>query len=349
MKHLYDKISQRFDAGEPVIVATVIGGKGSTPRKPGAKMVFFTDGPNAGTVGGGAIEAAVEKVAAAMWTKRGAVIQSYTLQNGRAGNLGMVCGGDQQVLLAYLSPDPSHQEVMRWLLRTEDLAGPIYLAIRLQGNGPEYVRAALGLFDSRDAQFGATEDEAVVARLREKCRQKEFYLSEPSGDTTFFVERIKTRETAYLFGAGHVARPIAEIASLVGFRTVVLDDREGFASRDHFPRADEVIVLQDFNHALNGLSLSNDAYVIIVTWSHALDQAVLEQVLTTPAVYIGMIGSRTKVAHCFQSLKDKGFSRDQLARVHAPIGLNIGSETPEEIAVSIVAQLIKVRSQVNVS
>ena len=136
-----------------------------------------------------------------------------------------------------------------------------------------------------------------------------------------------------------------KIASLVGFRTVVLDDREKFANQDNFPRADEVIVLEDFNHVLNNLSLARGAYVVIVTRGHAHDQTILEQVLATSATYIGMIGSRTKVAHCFQSLKEKGFSQDQLVRVHAPIGLKIGSETPEEIAVSIVAQLIHVRSQ----
>jgi xanthine dehydrogenase accessory factor len=112
-------------------------------------------------------------------------------------------------------------------------------------------------------------------------------------------------------------------------------------------------VLRDFNHALDGLSLSgdayHDAYVVIVTRGHAHDQAVLEQVLSTPTAYIGMIGSRRKVAHCFQALKAKGFGPDDLDRVHAPIGLDIGSETPEEIAVSIVAQMIQVRSQLKKS
>jgi xanthine dehydrogenase accessory factor len=129
----------------------------------------------------------------------------------------------------------------------------------------------------------------------------------------------------------------------------VLDDREQFANRDNFPWADEVIVLKDFHHALEDVQIADDAYVVIVTRGHAYDQCVLEQVLATPATYIGMIGSRTKVALCFQTLAEKGIGRDQLARVHAPIGLKIGSETPEEIAVSIVAQLIHVRSRVKSS
>jgi xanthine dehydrogenase accessory factor len=121
MKCLYLKMNQRFDAGEPVIIATVISGQGSTPRKPGAKMAFFKDGSNMGTVGGGALEAEVEKIAAEMWARRGALIKSFNLQNGAAGELGMVCGGDQQILLARLSSDPSHRDLMRRLIRPEGL------------------------------------------------------------------------------------------------------------------------------------------------------------------------------------------------------------------------------------
>jgi xanthine dehydrogenase accessory factor len=345
MKDLAKKISERFNAGEPVILATVISGQGSAPRKPGAKMAFFLDGLIAGTVGGGALEAAVEKTAAMMWTTKGALIKSFNLQNDEAGGLGMVCGGNQQILLTWLAPNPFHQNLVQKLLQPEDLTAPIYLTIRLQGRGPEFIHADLGLFDSKNAQFGIEKDTTVVQSLQDKFRQKEIYLSESIDDTTYYMERILFQDSLYLFGAGHVARPIVEIASLVGFRTVVLDDREKFASRDNFPKADEVIVLQDFRHALEDLSLSCGGYVVIVTRGHAHDQTVLELVLATPATYIGMIGSKTKVARCFQSLKEKGFSQDQLARVHAPIGLEIGSETPEEIAVSIVAELIHVRSQ----
>jgi xanthine dehydrogenase accessory factor len=345
MKDLYKKMSERFRVAEPVIIAIVINIQGSSPRKPGAKMAFFKDGSNTGTVGGGSLEAAVEKIAATMWEHQGALIKTFNLQGDAVDELGMVCGGRVQVLIAWLSPEPSHYDAVRRLLQPEGLSSPICLTLQLKGNGPEYEQATLGLFDSRNAQFGMNTDKADIELLREKSRRTQFYLSDTSNGTAFFVERINPRESLYVFGAGHVARPIVEIATMVGFRTVVLDDREKFANRDAFPMADEVIVLQDFNDALNGLLFSDDSYVVIVTRGHAHDQSVLEQVLATSAVYIGMIGSRAKVAHCFQSLKERGVNRDQLARVYAPIGLKIGSETPEEIAVSIVAQLIHVRSK----
>ena len=349
MKQLFKKMSERFDAGEPVVLATVISRKGSTPRKPGAKMAFFRNGSNKGTVGGGALEAAVEKLAVKIWQSRGAVIKNFGLHDNITDGIGMVCGGDQQVLLAWLAPNPSHREVLQRLLLPENLARPICLATRLQGSGPEYGRADLYLLDRQSAPDQIEIDQAIVASLRQKCRERGFYLSEPANDTLFIVEMIHPRPTLFLFGAGHVARPVVEIASLVGFRTVVLDDRQNFASREHFPKADDLIVLQDFNHPLESLSLPDDAFVVIMTRGHALDQNILEQVLGGPAAYIGMIGSRSKVAHCFRALKDKGIGPEKLARVHAPIGLDIGSETPEEIAVSIVAQLIQVRSQLKVA
>lgn len=345
MKDLSKKISERFNAGEPVIIATVISGQGSAPRKPGAKMIFLQDGLTAGTVGGGALEAAVEKTAAMMWTTKGALIKSFDLRNDEAGELGMVCGGTQQILLAWLAPSKSHHNLLQRLSQPENLAGPVYLMIRLKGPGPEFSHAELGFLDRHNEQLGMEADRTVIQSLAETFRRQDIYLSEPLSDTIYYVERINIQDTLYLFGAGHVAMPVVEIASLVGFRTVVLDDREKFASQGNFPMADEVIVLDDFNNALASLSLASGAYVVIVTRGHAHDQSVLEQVLATPATYIGMIGSRTKVTHCFESLKKEGFSEDQLARVHAPIGLKIGSETPEEIAVSIVAQLIHVRSQ----
>ena len=180
-------------------------------------------------------------------------------------------------------------------------------------------------------------------------RKNEFKLFEPSEGITIYIEKISQRHSLYVFGAGHVARPIVEIAAMVDFRTAVLDDRDQFANRTAFPTADEVIVLKNFDRALDGLQIIDESFVVIVTRGHNFDQRVLEQVLATPAAYIGMIGSRTKVANCFRSLKEKGFDDDQLARVHAPIGLEIGSETPAEIAVSIVAQLIQVRSQLGQS
>ena len=163
----------------------------------------------------------------------------------------------------------------------------------------------------------------------------------------FFIEPTFVPGTVFLFGAGHVSQQVAEVAALVKFRTVVLDDREEFANPRRFPKADQIIVLLSFEQAFAGLEIDSDSYVVIVTRGHLYDKTVLERALRTKAGYVGMIGSRRKRDILYQTLLSEGFTQKDIDRVHCPIGLNIGGDTPEEIAISIVAELIKVRSGID--
>jgi len=135
---------------------------------------------------------------------------------------------------------------------------------------------------------------------------------------------------------------LAPLAKKVHFKVVVIDDREIFANRERFPDADEVIV-SEFEKCFGRLNIGDSSYIVIVTRGHLYDGIVLEQAVESKARYIGMIGSRNKIQTLYQSLTRKGIAKETLGRVHAPIGIDINSETPEEIAVSIVAELIKVR------
>ena len=158
------------------------------------------------------------------------------------------------------------------------------------------------------------------------------------------LEPIFSEPTVYLFGAGHVSQQIAPLAKRVQFKVVVIDDREMFANRERFPEADEVIV-SEFETCFEQLQIDDSSYIVIVTRGHLYDGFVLEQAVKTDARYIGMIGSKKKIHILYQNLMKKGIPKETLDRVYAPIGLDINSETPEEIAVSIVAQLIKVRGE----
>ncbi len=158
-----------------------------------------------------------------------------------------------------------------------------------------------------------------------------------------FVESLVSPGVVYLIGAGHVALATAHLASFAGFDVVVMDDRSEYANQDRFPAAQKVLVLPSFDGCLRDLS-SND-YVVIVTRGHIYDRDVLAQALRTKAGYIGMIGSRKKRNVIYDSLREDGFSDLDLKRVHSPIGLSIGAETPNEIALSIVAELVKARSE----
>ena len=164
-------------------------------------------------------------------------------------------------------------------------------------------------------------------------------------DTRVMIDRIRKLKTLCCFGAGYVAVPTAHLAVLVGFRVVVVNDRPEFASAERFPDVDKICVVEDFDHAFDRLEIDEDSFIIIVTRGHQTDRAVLEQSLKSSAGYIGMISSRRKREAIYEALMAKDVKKEQLSQVHSPIGINIGGETPEEIAVSIVAELIKVRSQ----
>jgi xanthine dehydrogenase accessory factor len=162
-----------------------------------------------------------------------------------------------------------------------------------------------------------------------------------------FEEDLDLQSIAYIYGAGHVGKEITKIAGYVGFSTVILDDRPEFANRDRFPEADKIIVLENFQNAFKNYNREESNYIIIVTRGHSGDYDVLKQALAQDCEYIGMIGSRKKIAVVYEQLKADGFKEEDLAKVHAPIGLDILAETPEEIAISVIAEMIKVRAELS--
>jgi xanthine dehydrogenase accessory factor len=158
------------------------------------------------------------------------------------------------------------------------------------------------------------------------------------------MEPVAARSLLYVFGGGHVSRQIVPLAAKVGFHVVVIDDREEFADPHRFPEATEVRCIP-FEGVMGRIPINDTSFLVIVTRGHMGDKSVLAQALTTDAGYIGMIGSRQKRELIYQALSGEGFTQADLARVHSPIGIPIGAETPEEIAVSIVAELIQARAR----
>ena len=162
------------------------------------------------------------------------------------------------------------------------------------------------------------------------------------GDQEVFVEPLVHPGRLHLVGAGHVALATAQLAAFVGFEVVVMDDRAEFANTARYPQAREVRVLDTFGDCL--ADLGPDDYVIIVTRGHMHDRDVLAQALRTRAGYVGMIGSRRKRDSIYTSLRGEGFTEADFNRVHCPIGIAIGADTPEEIALCIVAELVQIRA-----
>jgi len=162
------------------------------------------------------------------------------------------------------------------------------------------------------------------------------------GDVEIFIEPILSAPTIFIFGGGHISLDLAKMAKLVGFKIVVIDDRNEYANPQRFPEAEQTLAI-DFARAFSKLKIGKTGYIVIVTHGHMGDETVLERALATEAKYIGMIGSKTKNKVVYSHLLAKGITKEQLDKVYAPIGLSIHAQTPEEIAVSILAEIIQVR------
>lgn len=162
------------------------------------------------------------------------------------------------------------------------------------------------------------------------------------GQLDIFIEPVTPQPSAIIFGAGHISKSLAQVAKLAGFRTTVVDDRDMFANRDRFPDADDVMA-GEYEEVFPQLNVNESSYLIIVTRGHRDDMRVLKWAVETPARYVAMIGSRRKVISVVKELEKEGLPKEAFAKIHAPMGLEIGAITPEEIAVSVAAEMIAVR------
>ncbi len=339
MKQLIQEMADLCGRGESFALATVITRNGSAPRSAGAKMLVRADGSTAGTVGGGRLEAEVTRLAGQVIQRRQAVVQGFTFSGADAASMDAICGGQVQVLVEWL--DGSDEKLAALVGDLHQAAQGhrkawLVTGLPYEGRGPWHV-----LVHADGRLTGALPAGLAVEGIIEMRRP----VLVDTGEGSFLVELLDIAGTAYIFGAGHVSRSLAAFTRAVGFWTVVLDDRAEYASAARFPGADELVVLDSFEDALCRIQVDGDSFIVIVTRGHLNDQVVLAQALKTGAGYIGMIGSRRKCALIFQALLKEGFTQEDLRqRVHAPIGLPIEAETPEEIGISIVAEMIQVRA-----
>ena len=253
-----------------------------------------------------------------------------------------------------------YEEIVR--LRKSGRRGAVATIVNVRGSIPSFKTAKMLVRDDGSIVGtiggGCVEAEVWQAAREvmesEKPRSLTFDLNQdPKYDTglvcggtlEIFIEPVLPPAELYIFGAGHVAESLYRVAGIAGFDITVVDDRESFANRERFPSAQEVIA-EDFDKVTARLQLSEAAYIVIVTRGHHDDMRVLRWAVQTPARYIGMIGSKRKTISIFKELQKEGLAAELFDRVHAPVGLDIGAVTPEEIAVSITAELIAKRRNV---
>ncbi len=343
-EYLAGVIAGSLEKQVPVVLVSIVSQDGSSPRHTGTQMVVDAAGHAYGTVGGSLVEATAIRESRVAVQVRSSRFMHFSMSGADASAPGMICGGQTTLLLEYIPPSQANLDffhLLRDSLQTD--RDFFHLTHFAESDGTVNILGQT-LLDKAGQVVGGLPLDPVAADLL----QGELHNISATAVVDFpghkaVVAPIRRVKTLYLFGAGHVALPTARLAARVGFRVVVVDDRPEYASADRFPEADRWCVIADFNQALAGLEIDADSFIVIVTRGHKFDREVLEQSLRTSAGYIGMISSRRKKAAVYAALLAQGVSQAALDRVHSPIGLEIGAETPEEIAVSIVAELISVR------
>jgi xanthine dehydrogenase accessory factor len=332
-----------LEAGEAFALVTTLETKGSSPRHAGAWMIVRPDGSILGTVGGGPLEAYAIRIAGEVLETRSSRLVDYELTDADAAGLGMICGGSGRLLVEYAGPDlATTQELYGALLDLLGAGGAGWLVTVITTLAGDQVKVEKCLVDS--AGTAAGDPVYPADTLWELVRTGGAPAGLLVGDRAeVHVQPVGAPETAYVFGAGHCGKSLVHILGVVGLRTVIIDDRVEFANADRFPGADAIVVADSFENVLDELPVDERSYLVIMTRGHTLDRIVLEQALRTKAGYVGMIGSKKKIARIFDVLREQGFGEEEFERVHAPIGLAIGAETPEEIAISIAAEIVQVR------
>ena len=329
MKAIMEMLRARLASESSVMLVSTVGGCGSVPRKLEAHMLVAREGRLCGTIGGGAIEGHSIALARELIEKKESCIRDFRLDEN--GELNMVCGGAVTVSFVYIcAGDQKAMQMADRALRCMERGCPCWLVLDLSGGKAVLV-------DQEDHQTPELPEELLSA-LNAVSRQIEI------GGKAYYVEQLVRPGRVYIFGGGHVAQALVPVLSSCAFRCVVIEDREEFASVRLFPAAEEtkLIPAGEWGRHLN---IGAEDCICIMTRGHQGDFDCLRFALQTEAYYIGVIGSRRKIASTNERLREAGCSDQDIARIVTPIGFDIGAVTPAEIAVSIAAQMIHRRVQ----
>jgi xanthine dehydrogenase accessory factor len=306
--------------GTPVAIATVVGTERSAPRDPGAALAVSAEGQVAGSVTGGCVEPAVYGEAREVLAGGAPRLKTYGIADEEAFEVGLPCGGTVQIFVDRLEP-----ELVAPIAEAVREERPIALEIKISGE------------DAGAKRLVGPDDEGPAAELL--ARGETGIVDTPEGQ--IFVSSFAPRPNMYVFGAIDHAAALATVGRYLGFRVTVCDARSKFVTPERFPDVDE-LVIEWPDKFLENAPVDERTAVCVLTHDHKFDIPVLKVALRTPAGYIGAMGARRTNEERAERLRAEGVTDDEIARIHAPIGLKIGSRSPEEVAVAIAAQIVQV-------
>ena len=357
---VWPEAMRTLERGKLFALATVINVRGSTPREIGAKMIVRDDG-QFGTIGGGCGEAEVFRKARLLLEEgAGARIAEVDLTGDFDQQQIGSCGGMMDVFIDIWSPRGDLPLARSLADSAEHSRAAALLTViepGAKGDLPPGAKAVIDRSASEVAGYLVGFGPEVVRQIAERAADSAGGLIEvgadgsvrpavrlgSAGSPRLFVDPITGAQRLIIAGAGHIAVPLATLGSMLGFHVTVIDDRASFANRERFPTADEIVV-KPFASAVESLKLDRHCYLISVTRGHAFDEDTLRAALKNPnGCFIGMIGSRRRVRAMLERFEEEGIEPRLLEELHAPLGLDIGAETPEEIALAIMAEIVRER------
>ena len=350
-KNIYLELLRRLEDEEPIVLATIVEAEGATPQVPGALALFGERGLLLGTLGGGILEADAQERALLCLKNRNSLCYQFELQGDDVAAGEPICGGFVWILV---DGSPGSQGSTWRRLADALLARRSgVLVTRIDRQPDDQARIKRLWLDEKESDIEAESALGrITGKLAQARRQRKPMLLQEQGtppknrQTLYFLEPIAPLPRLLIAGAGHVGQAVARQAAWLDFDVTVIDDRPEYASGERFPEGISLVVAE-IETAVRAFLVSVDTYVVIVTRGHRHDAEALRACIHSSAAYIGMIGSRHKVALMRERFLSEGWaSAQEWDRVRTPIGLKIGSRTVEEIAVSIAAELVQVRSEV---
>lgn len=339
MREMLSEIEQWLADGKQVALATVVKVYGSAPRPLGSKMAVSSAGDMVGSVSAGCVEGNVFQHAQEVLKTGIPKLMEYGITDEMAFEaVGLLCGGNIDVYI-----EPLEMTIFSALKEALTEQKLVALATVLTGEtaGQKMLLFPDGRAEGNLGAWTHVVQAAAMERMKTQHTERRTFETE-TGAADIFIEIFPPPQRLIIIGAVHIAMVLATIAKTLGFRTIVIDPRDVFASRDRFPQVDE-LVTQFPADALAEMSLDEGCYVVFVSHNAEFDNPALKIVLNAPVRYVGALGSRRTHAKRVEALTEMGVSAAQIERIHAPIGLDLGAKTPEEIALSIISEIVAVK------
>jgi xanthine dehydrogenase accessory factor len=351
-KRIYLQLLEFIRKNKPCVLATVTGSQGSTPQKPGSSAIFDKKMLLAGTVGGGAVELSVgEKAAEAILSKKSGYFR-FDLDNDISDIEAAICGGGMNILVD-AAPE-KHRIIFEAINESENNRVHGVLATLCGSGSSECTEVARFWITGENLKNSSAQipgevftaaTEMLSNRNPDEFREIVIRGLKEGEEKLAFLESVVPQPQLIIAGAGHVGKALSHLGKLLDFEVTVWDDRPEYASKTNLPDADKVLS-GSLDESIGNIHADRDTFIVIVTRGHKKDADVLRKFIGSDAGYIGMIGSRKKIVLVRESFLKNGWATSELwDKIHTPIGLKIGSKTVQEIAVSIAAQLVQVRSQ----